>query len=272
MSGGEDLTVMTLNLWGHQRWETRRHAVAAWVNELGPDLIALQEVVRTADHCQASWLAEHTGMTATFAAASHNSGGEFGNAVLSRLPVIADRFILLTDGGGSSERRGAVTVEVDGPHGRVVCTSTHLAHLFDEGWLRELQVRELAEFVRTDSSDFPPIVCGDFNARPDSTEVRFIKGLHALDGVSCHLFDAFETAHPGAAGHTWVNGNPNAATNRIPDQRIDYIFVGVRSGNGAGQVIAAELVCDSPRHGVWPSDHLGVMARLSGPDLNTPSA
>lgn len=265
VAADECLTVMTLNLWGHQKWEQRRDAVAAWVNEVRPDLLAIQEVVRTADHCQATWLADHTGMTATFAAASDGNGFEFGNAVLSRAAVITSRSTLLTNAGRDVERRGAITVEVREHGRRVVCTATHLSHLFNEGWLRERQVLELAEFIRNDSEDFPPIVCGDFNARPDSTEVRFVKGLHALDGVSCHLFDVYETVHPGRAGHTWDNRNPNAATNRVPAQRIDYIFVGVRTADGAGQVLASDIVCDEPRDGVWPSDHFGVTARLYAP-------
>lgn len=109
----------------------------------------------------------------------------------------------------------------------------------------------------------PPIVCGDFNARPESTEVRFIKGLHALDQRSFHLFDAFEVANPGQPGYTWSNANPFAAAEQVPDQRIDYIFVGVHAEDGAGRVLTAHVVCNEPRGGGWPSDHFGVAAELS---------
>ena len=259
------LTVMTLNLWNTNHWSERRHAVAAWINELQPDLVALQEVVQATDDDQATWLAQETGMAAVFAAAQQRPDRGFGNAVLSRLPIINVRTIQLTDAGSGAEPRGAVTVDVDTGRGTVSLTSTHLTHLFDQGWVREAQVVELARFIATPAGSFPPILCGDLNARPDSTEVRFLKGLASVGGRSFHLFDAYEVAHPSSAGCTWDSRNPYAAANRVPDQRIDYILVGVRSADGAGQVLAAELVCDEPRAGSWPSDHFGVFARLSLP-------
>lgn len=268
MTADPIITVMTLNLWGGQQWLHRRDAVAAWVEQIRPDLLALQEVVRTPDHCQATWLADRTGMTAVFSPAHERTDFEFGNAVLTRLPITATRSTSLTAGAGArvGERRGAVTVEVQSGHGSVAFTSTHLAHLFDEGWLRQAQVLDLADFVQLGShNDFPPIVCGDFNARPDSTEVRFVKGLHAIDGRSFHLFDAFEVANPNVSGFTWDNRNPNAALNQVPDQRIDYVFVGVRTNDGAGRVITAKIVCDQPHDGVWASDHFGVAVELACP-------
>ena len=158
-----------------------------------------------------------------------------------------------------------MTAQVDA-YGRAISfSSTHLSYRFDDGFVRERQVRQIAEFVSQSSGDFPPVVCGDFNAEPTSTEVRFLKGLHALDGRSFHLWDAFELVHPDQFGHTWSNANPFAAEEQHPDRRIDYIFVGVRAADGAGRVLDARLVCDQPRHGVWPSDHFGVAAVLSCP-------
>jgi endonuclease/exonuclease/phosphatase family metal-dependent hydrolase len=122
---------------------------------------------------------------------------------------------------------------------------------------------QLAEFVRAAPGGYPPILCGDLNARPDAAEVRFLKGLASSGGRSFHLFDAFEVAHPGAPGHTWDNRNPYAAMNAVPDQRIDYVLVGVRRDDGAGRVLSCDVVCDQPRRGIWPSDHFGVCARLS---------
>jgi endonuclease/exonuclease/phosphatase family metal-dependent hydrolase len=257
------LTVMTLNLWNTNHWTERRQAVVAWIDELQPDLVALQEVVQDTDDGQAPWLAQETGMEAVFGAALRGPDRDFGNAVLSRLPILDVRTMQLTDAGSGAEPRGAVTVDVDTARGSVSLTSTHLAYRFDEGWVREAQVAELAEFIASPAGSFPPILCGDLNARPDSTEVRFLKGLASLGGRSFHLFDAFEVAHPSAAGCTWDNRNPYAAANRVPDQRIDYILVGVRAADSAGQVLAADLVCDEPRAGSWPSDHFGVCARLS---------
>ncbi|HEU5480988.1 MAG TPA: endonuclease/exonuclease/phosphatase family protein, partial [Candidatus Tumulicola sp.] len=240
-------------------------AVVEWISEVRPDLVALQEVVRTSQLCQASWIAEKTGMSPVFGAAGSYSGAEFGNAVLSRFPVLGSRCRRLHEGSDGDAPRAIVTADVEADGQRVSFSSTHLSYRFDDGWARQEQVREIADFVSADSADYPLIVCGDFNAEPAATEVRFIKGLHALDGQSFHLFDAFEVAHPGEFGYTWSNANPFAAEEREPDRRIDYIFVGVRGDDGGGQILDAKVVCDQPRAGVWPSDHFGVAAVLSCP-------
>lgn len=257
------LTLMTLNMWGLNEWQARRQSIAAWINELRPDLVALQEVVRSDDVCQASWIAEHTGMVATFGTACVKPVGEFGNAVLSRFPVTGSQCHPLTDGATANEPRCVLAVQVDVLGRCIWFASTHLSYRFDEGWVREQQVRDIADLVGEHRADHPPILCGDFNATPASTEVRFIKGLHALDNRSVHFFDAFEVANPGVPGYTWSSTNPFAAVTQVPDQRIDYIFVGLRDTDGSGTVQRAEVVCDQPRGGVWASDHLGVMAELS---------
>lgn len=251
------LTVLTLNIWGDHLWEERKHALVDWFTETRPDVVALQEATRSPELCEATWLAEQTGMDAVYAAAYVRPGrGDFGNAVLSRWPIVDSRSLQLTLAGSNIEPRGALTVDVRVRNRLVSVTSTHLSYQFDAGWVREAQVRQLADFVGTGSGDFPPIVCGDFNARPESTEVRHISGL---------LFDAFQEAHPGELGFTWNNTNPYTAQDPTPDQRIDYIFIGTRTADGAGKVLDAAVVCDAPRRGVWPSDHFGVVAQLACP-------
>ena len=264
-----ELTVMTLNIWNLNRWDERRQAVVDWINEIRPDLVALQEVVRLSRECQAAWIAERTGTAAVFSAAGTHSGAEFGNAVLSRFPVMGSRSRRLHGGSQGDVPRAIVTVDAD-VYGRLVSfSSTHLSYRFDDGWAREQQVREIADFIGRQPADFPPIVCGDFNAEPASTEVRFMKGLHALNGRSFHLWDAFELAHPDQLGYTWCNDNPFAAAEQEPNRRIDYVFVGVRGADGAGRVLDANVVCDQPRSGAWPSDHFGVAAVLSCPAAGT---
>jgi endonuclease/exonuclease/phosphatase family metal-dependent hydrolase len=249
------LTVMTLNLWNRNKWKTRRSAIVDWINEIQPDLLALQEVMRTTRRCQASWIAERTQMTAFFGAASTRGWAKFGNAVLSRLPVHRSQCHRLTDASTGNEPRSMLTVEADAFGRRLSFSSTHLSWRFDEGWIREQQVRDIARVLSAQKYDFPPVVCGDFNATPESTEMRFMKGLQ--------LLDAFDVASPAQLGYTWCNANPFAAAEKLPDQRIDYILVGVPAEDGAGRVLSADVVCNEPRGGIWPSDHFGVAAQLS---------
>jgi endonuclease/exonuclease/phosphatase family metal-dependent hydrolase len=245
---------MTLNVWGRNEWRRRRCAVVEWINEIRPDLVALQEVVHTIGRRQAAWLAERTGMTAVFGPARTTFGGEFGNAVLSRVPVLTSQCHPLTDASSGNEPRAMLTVDAVAFGRRVSFSSTHLSWQFDEGWIREQQVREVAAIIAAHPSDFPPIVGGDFNAEPESDEIRFLTERYV---------DAFGEANPGVAGHTWSNANPFAAKENEHDRRIDYIFVGGATPAGGGRVLSAEVVCDEPRAGAWPTDHFGVAATLS---------
>lgn len=151
------LTVLTLNIWGDHLWEERKHALVDWFTEIRPDVVALQEATRSPELCEATWLAEQTGMDAVYAAAYVRPGrGDFGNAVLSRWPIVDSRSLQLTLAGSNIEPRGALTVDVRVRKRLVSVTSTHLSYQFDAGWVREAQVRQLADFVGTGSGDFPP--------------------------------------------------------------------------------------------------------------------
>lgn len=246
------LTVMTLNLWGANKWRRRRAAVVEWINEVGPDLVALQEVVRRFGLRQAPWIAKRTGMTAVFGPARNTFSGTFGNAVLSRLPVLASACHPLTDASSGNEPRALLTVDVDAPGARISFSSTHLSWQFDEGWVREQQVRDIVRTVAADRPGRWTIVCGDFNAEPDSAEVGF---------MTDRFVDAFAAANPGEIGHTWSNTNPYAAADHEPDRRIDYVFVADVAGRA--RVLSADVVCNQPRGGAWLTDHFGVAATLS---------
>lgn len=66
--------------------------LAAVINKAKPDLVALQEVdvgvKRSGRVHQAQQLAELTGMAVRFGPTQHYEGGLFGNAVLTRLPIL----------------------------------------------------------------------------------------------------------------------------------------------------------------------------------------
>jgi endonuclease/exonuclease/phosphatase family metal-dependent hydrolase len=134
----------------------------------------------------------------------------------------------------------------------------------------------LSKFVleRRVKGGFPPIVVGDFNADPDSTEIRFMSGYASIDGASAMFYDAWRLAGTGDDGITWSNNNEFAAVAIEPDRRIDYIFVGypqrLTDGHGMGKVLSCRVVCDDVVDGVWPSDHYGVFAELASEPLPRP--
>jgi endonuclease/exonuclease/phosphatase family metal-dependent hydrolase len=113
---------------------------------------------------------------------------------------------------------------------------------------------------------FPPIVVGDFNAEPDSDEIRFMRGAHAIGDRGVYFNEAWKVAGDRsggeAAGITWCNRNPYARASLEPDKRIDYIFTGYPDGDGRGALERCRVVCNDEKNGVWPTDHFGVFAEL----------
>ena len=265
------LRVLTLNIWNDDGpWEARLPLIRAWIARLGPDLIGLQEVLRGPGTDQLAAIAQGSGYHLDYAEASRFWRDEslaFGNAVLSRWPIVA-RHERLLPGPGDLELRSALTVLVDAPFGRVSFTNTHLAWRLHHSEVRQRQVVALFDqaLKLRPRGGFPPIVVGDFNAEPDSDEIRYATGLHTLLGRSVHFRDAYEQVRrrkgDADAGYTWNNDNPHAAQVREPDRRIDYLFAGYPPRDGLGHITDCRLVCNEPEAGVWPSDHLGVYAEL----------
>lgn len=260
--------VLSLNIWNRSGpWKERAERIREWIAALDPDVIGLQEVLRGQGVDQAAELLEGRAYHLEFARAAgfwEDSDLEFGNAVASRWPIVDREELALTD-GAVRERRVALSVTLDAPPGPIAFTTTHLAFRLYHGWLRERQVMEVCDLVlrRRPRGGFPPILCGDFNAEPDSSEMRYARGLQAIDGRSVHLRDAWQEAGTGD-GTTWSNRNPYARTWREAERRIDYVLVGPPQRNGLGAVENCRVVCDDERDGVWPSDHFGVYAELRG--------
>jgi endonuclease/exonuclease/phosphatase family metal-dependent hydrolase len=105
------------------------------------------------------------------------------------------------------------------------------------------------------------LIGGDFNAPPDSDEIRTLTGRRPppVDGFT--LFDAWESGGRGD-GATWSRSNPWAAPILLPERRIDYVFTGWPHRGGVGSVVSAELVGTEPVDGTVPSDHYGVLATI----------
>ncbi len=153
---------------------------------------------------------------------------------------------------------------VDAPFGAVGLTCSHLNWRFRDGATRERQVALLCDFAleRRPESGFPPILVGDFNAEPESDEIRYVTGLQSLDGHSMAWLDAWRVAGGAGDGATWCNRNPYAAQALEPDRRVDYVFAGFPQRDGIGRIERCVVVCNDEKGGVWPSDLFGVYAEL----------
>lgn len=261
------LRVATLNIWNRMGpWEERLAAIRKEIERLEPDVLGLQEVLLLPEHAfdQAKAIAEGFGYHVAFGRSPDAEPYTMGNAVLSRWPIARTFTYGLP---GTDEHRCLVCAEIDAPIGKLRVFSTHLNWKFEESDVRQLQVQAIARFVDAvhRAADYPPIVVGDFNAEPDSDEIRFLRGLASLGGRSVHFHDVF--GHVGhGPGATFALRNPYAALLREPDRRIDYIWVRGGDERFRGEPLAARVAFDVPitfsGGEAFPSDHFGVYAEL----------
>ncbi len=264
----QTVRIATLNIWNRSGpWEERLAAIRELTQQLSPDVLGLQEVLHPlADEGpdQAALIADGLGYSIAFAPAWDAGGIEFGNAALSRFPILHHETIPLPD-GGTSERRCMLHAQLDTPWGVLPFFVTHLNWRFHEGYVREAQVKRIAEAVRERApiAGLPPVLVGDFNVSPDSDEVRYLRGLCSLGTKGAYFADAFAVAGDGSAGATYCRRNPFAAELCEPDRRIDYVFVRGPDVRRRGEPIEARLCFDRPVGNVYPSDHFGVTALIS---------
>ncbi len=182
--------------------------LAAVIKAQKPDLVALQEVDnktrRASGVDQAKVLGDLTGMASVFGVAMAYSGGEYGEAVLTRLPILETRNAPLPYTMGN-EPRSALMVRVRiGPRGRSLWfIGTHLDHTRNPAD-RLAQAREINRLVALESEGLF-ILAGDLNATPE-TEVM----------------STFYEMWTDAAV---VAGNPQPTIpSDSPRRRIDYIL------------------------------------------------
>ncbi|MEO8630339.1 MAG: endonuclease/exonuclease/phosphatase family protein [Betaproteobacteria bacterium] len=169
--------------------------ILAVLRELDCDVVALQEVDTLHGGLDLlAYLAQSTSSVAVPGPTMIRADGDYGNAVLSRLPVLSTRRLDLTFGG--REPRGAIGVDLDCGGVSLRAVATHLGLRPTE---RRFQVQRLLDLFRTDGTQ-PAALMGDLNewflwGRP-------LRWLHAYFGTS-----------PAIA--TFPAGRPMLALDRI---------------------------------------------------------
>jgi endonuclease/exonuclease/phosphatase family metal-dependent hydrolase len=250
---------LTLNLWGLEPPLERRMAlVADGLRALGPDVIGLQEV-REAPGVpnQAETLARALGYRHVFAPAVPFGGGHEGLALLAR-ENFAEHEARELPHAQPDERRVLLSARL----GEVWVHTTHLNYRLHHGKQREDQVLAIDAAIAARATN-PQILMGDFNARPEADEMRFLRGLTSLAGRRTYYQDAWLRLHPDEAGWTWAGANPYTARLEFlePDRRLDYVYVTPQRRDGRGRIAECRIVLDHPDgEGVFPSDHFGVLA------------
>lgn len=276
-------------------WAERRHEVAAWLRHLDADVVCLEEIWHDSNNENtAEWLCDHVpelGLHWTFGGAPF---GEhlwpdrtllFGSAVLSRWPIDHSMHYLLPTIPEEDPFVASVPWEL--LHVRTAGLDVFVCHLAaapSHGLHRQLQVVAIDEIIRStrDGLDtipapstirdaMPAILCGDFNAEPESDEIRFLSSLAAIDGRTAFYQDAWRMAGDGPGYTQDWRTNSLAARLNINRKRIDYVFVGdpYQRRGSAGRIVSASLAFDTPLTGVVASDHFGLVVDIVWPDRPT---
>jgi endonuclease/exonuclease/phosphatase family metal-dependent hydrolase len=230
-----ELTIVSFNLRGiRDRWWKREPLVIRGLAELRPDVICLQEA---ATWClQARWVAwrlsRATGVRYRVRQTRKRGwrGLLEGVATLSRFPLENPAVLAL---GG--EGRLALRAVVRAGEGLAVA-NTHLEHHSHASALRRRQLRRIIDWI--DGLPEPQVICGDLNDVPDSPTLG-------------ELGAGYRTAH----GPDLAIAGTSPAWN--PHRVIDYILVVERV-----EVVEAGACLDKASGGTWPSDHVGLWAKL----------
>jgi endonuclease/exonuclease/phosphatase family metal-dependent hydrolase len=245
------VTVATLNLF-HQmgRWDERYPLLLDQLTALRPDVIGLQEVNLSTQQGVSICRLVNDRLTEPPPYEIHHMArpGQYAHvdalAVMSRLPVeahegldyllnenVAQRLRLRLEGGGALH-----------------FYNTHLHFPPSATDVRLRQAERLLAWLDTWQGAAATVVVGDFNAYPEEQTVALMKS---------RLASAHEAAHGREPEKTWPT--PVNTWDPSPQGCLDYVFV------AGARVLEAGLAFATPHpddETLYPSDHLGIMAKL----------
>lgn len=216
--------------------------VGTVLREIDPDVVALQEVGdfrgRTGHEEHPELLAQMLGLHMVYGPTVVQEGRRYGNAILSRMPILRSRNYDLTV--PRREPRGALRCDLDLGDGQQL----HVFCLHLGVRARERRAQEAlllgADIIRDAVRADPVVVCGDFNYwRNGAVPPLVRRALHD----SAHLLKA----HRIRTYHS-----------RFPFIRLDRVYVdaGVRP---------LHLHAHRSALAVTASDHLPLVLRMEAP-------
>jgi len=271
---GSDFSLVTINILNDlSRWRQRRELLVEQLDELQPDLIALQEVSLKKEKSNAHWLAEELNRgndeskIPPYEVQLCPKTGPYerkeGLAVLSRLYVSRyERLDLLT------QNRVAQLIEfrVDGEV--VMFVNTHLYWQPGESLERQQQIELLLDWLDTQPAEIPVIVCGDFNSLPDTPAIKRMRRYFDSAHNNVHGCEPEYTCptpmpvSPSVKLRSTVTYLMGHRPRPNPEWRgtLDYIFVDPRL-----QMQDCRVVLDRPAEDnsqIYPSDHFGLYATV----------
>lgn len=191
--------------------------IARAINGLGADIVGLNEMRGEGSHpdytAQTERLAALTGMEYYyFAPVLALPEGPYGNAILSRIPILKAETVMIPDPeprrySGYYESRGILRAELEGG---ITVLVTHFGLNPDE---QENAVKTVLDCL----ADEKCVLMGDFNLCPDA---QVIAPIRAKMKDTAEMFSSPLLSFPSD----------------LPDRKIDYIFV-----SGDATVLHADI-------------------------------
>jgi endonuclease/exonuclease/phosphatase family metal-dependent hydrolase len=258
------MRVATLNIWGTRgAWEERREVLRAGFAALAPDLVALQETIRTDGYDQVRELLPGYHLVHS---TERETDGQ-GITIASRWPFgeIRELDLYLTPRTKDFANTALVAeIEAPEPYAPLLFVNHFPSYKPPLEHERLLQAVRVATFVEdlVARRGGHAVVAGDLDADPDSASIRFWTGRQPAGDTSVCYRDAWERVHPGEPGTTLTPDNPLFTRPDWPFRRIDYLLVRCDTDGPTLHVTSCERIFDQPTDGVWASDHFGVVADL----------
>ena len=238
----EAIRIMTYNVHAcvGMDGELSPERIARVIAQSGANIVCLQELDvfrrRSGNRDQAHAIAEHLEMSFQFHPAWRLEEERFGNATLSRFPMRIIEKKGLHQYKEDRSRRSALWVEIDiDPQVSLQVINTHLS-IYPKEQL--IQAKELIEeWIEPAKLLGPVVLCGDFNARPNSASHKAF--TEAMKDVEVFTASRTEATY----------------FSPFPLTRVDHIFV-------TEELQATSLQIIKTRMAKVASDHLPLIADL----------
>ncbi len=227
--------------------------LAAALQALDADVLCLQEVdrhfgSRSEDVDEPLLLARALDMQLAWGPAIDEPGPDggphrqFGNALLSRLPILVSDVHPLP---ATAEPRTALRTMIELDGAALWVTTTHFDN--DSAAGRAAQAAAVTDLLTEPMET--GVLAGDFNAQPDAAE---------LEPLRARFHDAWQIARDRDDRCTWrfwQSGEGNTFPAGSPDRRIDQVWVSPGIAVAQARVVGTDDV----------SDHLPVVVDLEVP-------
>ncbi len=259
------MTGVRLATWNVNSLRARLERVEAWLGEVGPDVLCIQETKLADDAFPALALAG-----AGYEGAHHGQGRWNGVAILSRIGI-EDVVHGFADGGEPDPEARLLTARCGDtvvvtayvPNGREV---GHEQFHHKLRWLERLPAHLAA--VASPGDDV--VLCGDLNIAPEDRDVWDLDAVHGATHVTDEerarfrallewgLVDVFRRAYPDEERlYTWWDYRAGAF-HKHRGMRIDHVLATAPLADR----LEWALVDRNARKGQGPSDHAPLLAHF----------